>query len=154
MNLMCRMKGLLLKIMPLVLFSPGSLQAQNDVLIGKQCSLNENLKGTCFYTEKGEISYWIIRYYETAKRGGAAVGAEFIGYPAALEAQQKYNKFVKALNDRPLKNDAARSIIQLTTPPPNCSRCSRAAPVMDARRVGERKGIHGNRTHLRGRGVP
>jgi hypothetical protein len=90
-----------LKALPLALLLIGPAQAQSGGPVGKPCTINENMKGTCFYNADGQISYWIVRWWRDSRVGGGPEGAlnEIVGYPAFLKAQQEYNSWVSSSPD-------------------------------------------------------
>lgn len=88
----------LMKALPLLLLLVGTARAQSDGLVGKPCTINENMRGTCFYNADGQISYWIVRWWKDSSVGGGPENAlnEIVGYPAFLKEQQEYNRWVKS----------------------------------------------------------
>ena len=108
-------KNLLLKTASLGLLLAGPAHAGNDAPSGKPCVIRENLKGSCFYSENGELVYWIAREWNTPSNGGGPtfLENEIIGYPAVLKEQQDYNrqrpaeKYIPAANAYGHYDDAA-----------------------------------------------
>lgn len=70
---------------------------QGQELVGKPCVIDPDMRGTCFYDARGEISYWLVRVWRPAALGGGPETAlnEFVGYPGVLKAQQDYNRRIK-----------------------------------------------------------
>jgi hypothetical protein len=91
------------KTLPLFLLLIGSARVQGDGFVGKPCTINENMKGTCFYKADGVISYWIIRMWLPSDLGGGPERTldEVVGYPAFLKQQQDYNRWLKSVPPTP-----------------------------------------------------
>ena len=92
-----------LKALPLVLLLIGPVQAQSGDLVGKPCTMNGNMKGTCFYNASGEVSSWIVRAWRDAVHGGGPEGDEIVGYTIFLKEQQDYNRWAISASDPKLE---------------------------------------------------